>query len=89
MTNNTRTAVLDQEALSALQILKDKGFSTMQVECAYTALCRADLFDGITEMDGNMFCAKRQDFENLQESNAGFGETRELAIKDLEERENA
>lgn len=46
-------------------------------------------FNGIVTIDGNMFCAKRHDFENLQESNAGFGETRELAIKDLEERENA
>ncbi len=45
-------------------------------------------FKGKIDMDGNMFCATRHDFENLQESHAGFGETPELAIKDLEEREN-
>lgn len=35
-------------------------------------------------MDGNMWCATRADFINLQESNAGFGETKEAALVDLE-----
>lgn len=47
-------------------------------------------FDGIVDLDeGNMFFARRHDFVDLQESNAGFGETAELAIKDLEEREKS
>ena len=36
-----------------------------------------------TFMDGNAWCAVKPDFINLQESNAGFGETREQAIADL------
>lgn len=37
-------------------------------------------------MDGNMFCAVRPDFVNLQESPAGFGATKEEAIAELESR---
>lgn len=33
--------------------------------------------------DGDMFCAVHPDFINLQESLAGFGETAELARKNL------
>lgn len=33
-------------------------------------------------VDGNMWCATRPDFINLQESTAGFGPTRPEAIKD-------
>jgi hypothetical protein len=35
------------------------------------------------KMDGNMWCATYKDFINLQESSAGFGETKDLAIVDL------
>lgn len=35
-------------------------------------------------MDGDQFCATRPNFINLQESPAGFGDTKEKAIKDLE-----
>lgn len=35
------------------------------------------------EMDGNAWCAHRQDFINLQESNAGFGETILEALSEL------
>lgn len=35
-------------------------------------------------MDGNQFCAVKPDFDNLQESPAGFGETKEEAIQNLE-----
>ena len=38
-------------------------------------------------LDGNMWCAVRDDFINLQESVAGFGETQELARKELESNE--
>lgn len=34
-------------------------------------------------MDGNMWCAVDPDFQNLQESPAGFGETPELAREEL------
>ena len=34
-------------------------------------------------MDGNAWCAVKPDFINLQESDAGFGTTRESAIKAL------
>ncbi len=34
--------------------------------------------------DGDMFCATKLDFVNLQESPAGFGKTKELAITELE-----
>ena len=34
-------------------------------------------------MDGNAWCSVLPDFENLQESPAGFGETRADAIVDL------
>lgn len=37
-----------------------------------------------TFMDGDAWCAVRPDFINLQESPAGFGATREEAIKKLE-----
>lgn len=33
--------------------------------------------------DGNMLCAIRHDFVNLQVSHAGFGETPEQAVMDL------
>jgi hypothetical protein len=33
--------------------------------------------------DGNMWCAFMPGFENLQESNAGFGETQDAAEADL------
>ncbi len=36
-----------------------------------------------TFIDGNAWCAVRPDFINLQESPAGFGETRERAIAEL------
>lgn len=36
-----------------------------------------------TFMDGNAWCAVLPDFINLQESKAGFGNTREQAIADL------
>src|SRR5262245_25536943 len=35
--------------------------------------------------DGNMICATYHDFENLQESPAGFGETRRLAMMALQQ----
>lgn len=34
-------------------------------------------------MDGDMWCAVRSDFINLQESLAGFGETPTLALEKL------
>ena len=37
--------------------------------------------------DGDMWCAHRHDFVNLQESNAGFGKTQTLAEDDLVARE--
>lgn len=37
-----------------------------------------------TFMDGNAWCAVGPDFINLQESPAGFGETRESAIRALQ-----
>lgn len=36
--------------------------------------------------DGNMWCAFMPDFENLQESEAGFGETQAEAERDLKAR---
>ncbi len=36
------------------------------------------------QMNGNQHCATKPDFVNLQESPAGFGDTREEAIKDLD-----
>jgi hypothetical protein len=35
------------------------------------------------EIDGNQWCAHRTDFVNLQESPAGFGESKLLAMADL------
>lgn len=35
-------------------------------------------------MDGDKFCAVKPDFVNLQESPAGFGDTKNEAIKNLE-----
>ncbi len=43
----------------------------------------ADSFGITFEMDGNMWCAKEPDFVNLQESNAGFGSTKEEALREL------
>jgi len=40
-------------------------------------------------MEGNMWCAVRFDFTDLQESCAGFGETKEDALKALIESELA
>ena len=40
-------------------------------------------FDGKVYRDGNQKCATRHDFINLQESNAGFGDTEAAAIDDL------
>ena len=37
----------------------------------------------LLSMDGDQWCATRKDFINLQESDAGFGDTMEDAIKDL------
>lgn len=38
-------------------------------------------------VDGNVWCAVRLDFQNLQESIGGFGDTQELAKLDLERQE--
>ena len=38
-------------------------------------------------MDGNAWCATNPDFDNLQESPAGFGDSKLAAIKDLLEYE--
>ena len=37
----------------------------------------------IIKKDGNMWCSHREDFINLQESDAGFGETEVKALKNL------
>lgn len=37
-----------------------------------------------TFMDGNQWCAVRPDFTNLQESPAGFGDTKEEAVAALQ-----
>jgi hypothetical protein len=40
--------------------------------------------DNLTlELDGDMFCAKRKDFLDLQASTAGFGATEDEAVSDL------
>ena len=46
-------------------------------------ICSYENGDISVEMDGNMWCAKRRGFINLQESPAGFGPTRHEAIDDL------
>ena len=47
----------------------------------------ADMFASVIgvdlESDGNQWCAHRTDFVNLQESPAGFGESKLLAMADL------
>ena len=40
-------------------------------------------------LDGNKWCCCRGNFVNLQESLAGFGETKEAAISDLWRKEDA
>ena len=42
----------------------------------------------IIEKDGNQWCAHREDFINLQESIAGFGNTETQALAELLEEEN-
>lgn len=37
----------------------------------------------VLELDGNAWCAHRKDFENLQESPAGFGDTKLEAMAEL------
>jgi hypothetical protein len=39
------------------------------------------------EKDGDMWCATNSEFINLQESNAGFGESPTIALADLIQRE--
>lgn len=41
----------------------------------------------IYEEDGDQWCAKREDFVDLQQSLAGFGNTKEEALADLEKKE--
>lgn len=47
----------------------------------------ADMFASVIgvdlEIDGNQWCAHRTDFVNLQESPAGFGESKLMAMADL------
>jgi len=43
----------------------------------------AEHLDVTIDLDGNMWCAKPSWFENLQESWAGFGETKLAALADL------
>ena len=47
----------------------------------------ADMFASVIgvdlEIDGNQWCAHRPDFVNLEESPAGFGESKLLAMADL------
>ncbi|HDZ9352672.1 TPA: hypothetical protein RUZ49_005211 [Klebsiella pneumoniae] len=47
----------------------------------------ADMFASVIgvvlEIDGNQWCAHRTDFVNLEESPAGFGESKLLAMADL------
>lgn len=38
-------------------------------------------------MDGDLWCAVRPDFTDLAESAAGFGNTKEEALEDLQENE--
>jgi hypothetical protein len=44
--------------------------------------------DFVYEVDGDQWCCHRQDFTNLQESLAGFGNTQEEALADLLKQEN-
>jgi hypothetical protein len=39
--------------------------------------------DVIMKLDGNKWCAHREDFTNLQECNAGFGDTPQEAYEEL------
>ena len=39
----------------------------------------------VYEIDGNQWCAHFDDFINLQESHAGFGDTKEQALEELME----
>jgi hypothetical protein len=70
-----------------LQIDHEKGcdYSTLleSLDIAINAVqnCNADKINLI--MDGNSWCAYRDGFINLQESNAGFGETPNDAINEL------
>jgi len=43
----------------------------------------ADRVDVVLFMDGNQWCAVRQDFTDLQESPAGFGDTAREAMSEL------
>jgi len=40
-------------------------------------------------IDGNSWCAVRDDFTNLQESNAGFGKTPQEAVNELIKEDNS
>lgn len=52
-----------------------------------TNLWRKLMDNIIYEIDGDMICAYRHDFINLQESLAGFGPTEGCALEDLLEKE--
>lgn len=51
-------------------------------------MSEVNLDDFVFEMDGNMWCAHRPDFVDLQQSVAGFGATKLDALADLLRREN-
>jgi hypothetical protein len=70
-----------------LKIDHDKGcnYSTLleSLDIAINAVqnCNSEKINLI--LDGNLWCAYRDGFINLQESNAGFGDTPNDAINDL------
>jgi hypothetical protein len=71
-----------------LQIDHNKGcnYSTLleSLDIAINAVQNCNTKKINLIMDGNSWCAYRDGFINLQESNAGFGDTPDEAIKDLE-----
>lgn len=45
--------------------------------------------DAVIKKDGNMWCAHRESFTNLQESQCGFGETDRKAFMQLADNEQS
>ena len=62
----------------------DKEIVRLEKEIEDKKIAVFELRDHVLlSMDGNQWCATEKDFINLQESDAGFGDTMEDAIEDL------
>jgi hypothetical protein len=73
-------------SLEQIEMGDASNFVYEHMECGYGYEVTKEIVPVVYEMDGNQWCAKFSDFINLQESLAGFGDTKDMALSDLSDK---